>query len=34
VRFVQRAFMKLDEKAAKTGQAPNGKSLAERLTSH
>jgi glycine/D-amino acid oxidase-like deaminating enzyme len=34
VRFVQRSFKKIDEKAAATGQAPDGKSLAERLTAH
>jgi hypothetical protein len=34
VRYVQRAFMKLDERAARTGVAPRGKSLAERLTAH
>ncbi|MBX3070568.1 MAG: FAD-dependent oxidoreductase [Thermomicrobiales bacterium] len=31
VRYVQRSFGKLDEKAARTGKAPDGKSLAERL---
>ena len=34
VRYVQRGFMKLDEKAEATGVAPSGKSLAERLTRH
>ncbi len=34
VRFVQRSFMKLDRKAEVSGQAPDGKSLAERLTAH
>jgi glycine/D-amino acid oxidase-like deaminating enzyme len=34
VRYVQRAFMKLDEQAAKTGKPPSGKSLAERFTAH
>lgn len=34
VRCVQRAFMKLDEEAARTGKPSSGKSLAERLTAH
>ncbi len=34
VRYVQRAFLRLDEKAARTGRAPSGKTLAERLTTH
>lgn len=34
VRYVQRGFMKLDQKAEATGIAPNGKSLVERLTKH
>jgi glycine/D-amino acid oxidase-like deaminating enzyme len=34
VRYVQRAFMRLDLQAAKTGKPPSGKSLAERLTKH
>ncbi len=34
VRYVQRAFLKLDEQAERTGQPPSGKSLAERLTRH
>lgn len=34
VRYVQQAFMKLDEEAARTGVAPSGKTLAERLTKH
>ena len=34
VRYVQRAFAKLDETAEQTGQPPSGKSLAERLTRH
>ncbi|MGE3797209.1 MAG: NAD(P)/FAD-dependent oxidoreductase [Thermomicrobiales bacterium] len=34
VRYVQRAYRKLDEVAERTGRAPSGKSLAERLTRH
>jgi glycine/D-amino acid oxidase-like deaminating enzyme len=34
VRFVQRAFMRLDEQAKRTGVPPSGTSLAERLTAH
>jgi glycine/D-amino acid oxidase-like deaminating enzyme len=34
VRFVQRGFAKLDEKAERSGVPPDGKSLAERLTRH
>lgn len=34
VRYVQRAFMKLDEEAARTGKPSSGRSLAERLTAH
>jgi glycine/D-amino acid oxidase-like deaminating enzyme len=34
VRFVQRGFEKLDQKAERTGAPPNGKSLVERLTRH
>lgn len=34
VRYVQRAFWQIDLKAERTGTAPNGKTLAERLTRH
>jgi glycine/D-amino acid oxidase-like deaminating enzyme len=34
VRYMQHAFMNLDRTAERTGQAPSGKSLAERLTAH
>lgn len=34
VRYVQRGFWKIDMKAERTGQAPSGKSLVERLTRH
>ncbi len=34
VRFVQRGLMKVDEQAERTGQAPTGRSLVERLASH
>lgn len=34
VRYVQRGFAELDRKAEKTGVAPNGRSLVERLTRH
>jgi glycine/D-amino acid oxidase-like deaminating enzyme len=34
VRYVQRGYMQLDQKAEETGIAPNGKSLVERLTKH
>ncbi len=34
VRYVQGAYTRLDEKAERTGQAPSGKSLAERLGAH
>ncbi|MGH9176064.1 MAG: NAD(P)/FAD-dependent oxidoreductase, partial [Vicinamibacterales bacterium] len=34
VRFVQRGFEQLDAKAERTGVAPNGKSLVERITRH
>jgi len=34
VRFVQRGLRKLDDKAERTGQAPTGRSLAERLAGH
>lgn len=34
VRTVQRGFAKIDEKAERTGVAPDGRSLAERLTRH
>lgn len=34
VRFVQRGFQKLDEKAEASGIAPDGTSLVERLTRH
>jgi glycine/D-amino acid oxidase-like deaminating enzyme len=34
VRFVQWSFMRLDKKAAMSGRAASGKSLAERLTAH
>jgi glycine/D-amino acid oxidase-like deaminating enzyme len=34
VRYVQRAFWRLDMKAERTGIPPNGRSIAERLTRH
>ena len=34
VRYVQRAYWNIDMKAERTGKAPSGKSLAERLTRH
>jgi glycine/D-amino acid oxidase-like deaminating enzyme len=34
VRYVQGAYKRLDEKAERTGQAPSGTSLAERLGAH
>ncbi len=34
VRYVQRAYLKLDQQAERTGLPPSGKSLAERLTRH
>lgn len=34
VRYVQESFARLDRKSAATGIAPDGKSLAERLTMH
>jgi glycine/D-amino acid oxidase-like deaminating enzyme len=34
VRYMQREFMRLDRKAESTGIAPDGRSLAERLTAH
>jgi glycine/D-amino acid oxidase-like deaminating enzyme len=34
VRYMQRAFMQLDQKAEQSGIPPSGKSLAERLTAH
>jgi glycine/D-amino acid oxidase-like deaminating enzyme len=34
VRYVQRGFQRLDDKAAASGVAPDGKSLPERLTRH
>jgi len=34
VRYVQRSFARLDRKAEASGVAPNGTSLAERLTKH
>ena len=34
VRLVQREYARLDVKAERTGIAPTGKSLAERLTAH
>lgn len=34
VHYIQRAYWNLDQKAARTGIAPAGKSLAERLTRH
>jgi glycine/D-amino acid oxidase-like deaminating enzyme len=34
VRYVQRGFQKLDEKAERTGQPPTGTSIVERLTRH
>jgi glycine/D-amino acid oxidase-like deaminating enzyme len=33
-RFVQRGLRRLDEKAERTGEAPTGRSLAERLAGH
>jgi glycine/D-amino acid oxidase-like deaminating enzyme len=34
VRYIQRAFARLDERAARTGRPPTGRSLAERLARH
>jgi glycine/D-amino acid oxidase-like deaminating enzyme len=34
VRFVERAIWRIDQKAERTGVAPSGKTLAERLTQH
>jgi hypothetical protein len=34
VRYMQRAFMRLDRIAEETGIPPSGKSLAERMTAH
>ena len=34
VRYVQRAFARMDERGEKTGEAPSGKTLAERLSRH
>lgn len=34
VRYVQRSYARLDEKAAATGEPPNGRSLGERLSRH
>lgn len=34
VRYMQRAFMRMDRKAEQTGVAPSGTSLAERMTAH
>jgi hypothetical protein len=34
VRYMQRAFMQLDQEAERTGRPPTGKTLAERLTAH
>ena len=34
VRYVQRAYAGIDRKAQQSGKAPNGRSLAERLTRH
>jgi glycine/D-amino acid oxidase-like deaminating enzyme len=34
VRYVQRAFARLDDEGERTGRAPTGRSLAERLSSH
>ena len=34
VHYVQRAYWKIDQKAERTGIAPSGKTLAERLTRH
>jgi glycine/D-amino acid oxidase-like deaminating enzyme len=34
VRYVQRAFWRIDQQAERTGQPPTGKTLAERLTRH
>jgi hypothetical protein len=34
VRYVQTAYQKIDDKAERTGIAPDGKALAERLTKH
>jgi hypothetical protein len=34
VRYVQRSFWQIDQKAERTGLPPAGKTLAERLTRH
>ncbi len=34
VRYVQRAYWQIDQKSERTGDPPNGKTLAERLTKH
>jgi len=34
VRYVQRAFARMDEEGERTGRAPSGRSLAERLSRH
>jgi glycine/D-amino acid oxidase-like deaminating enzyme len=34
VRYVQRALERIDERAAATGNAPSGRTLAERLSNH
>ena len=34
VHYVQRAYAQIDAKAERTGIAPSGKTLAERLTRH
>ncbi len=34
VRYVQRAFARMDERGERTGRAPNGRTLAERLSRH
>jgi glycine/D-amino acid oxidase-like deaminating enzyme len=34
IRYVQRAYWQIDQKAERTGKPPTGKSLAERLTRH
>ena len=34
VRYVQRAFARLDERGERTGRAPDGRTIAERLSQH
>jgi len=34
VRYVQRAFARLDEAGERTGKPPTGRTLAERLSRH